>query len=179
MVTLRGDDAARTTCSARCVHDGCGSSGIDVDGSGFATFRGRDMSADSVSWAQGAGSIVSTPADLAVWARALYQGTSLLPPRQKRELLSLISIKTARPLAQPTASDPAGFGLGVAQRFDEHLGRFWFYQGETLGFRAAHLYFPKSGLVVCIFANSRPTEAKSQLPALFATIDKTLRAYQK
>jgi D-alanyl-D-alanine carboxypeptidase len=149
------------------------------DDPGFATFRGRDMSADSVSWAQGAGSMVSTPADLAVWARALYRGTSLLPPRQKRELLSLISIKSARPLAQPTASDPAGFGLGVAQRFDEHLGRFWFYQGETLGFRAAHLYFPKSGLVVSIFANSRPTEAKSQLPALFATIDKTISAYQK
>jgi D-alanyl-D-alanine carboxypeptidase len=79
-------------------------------------------------------------------------------------------------MTEPTANDPAGFGLGVAMRFDPHLGAFWFYQGETLGFRAAHLYFPQRDLVVAIFANSRPTEAKSKLPSLFATIDKSIRA---
>jgi D-alanyl-D-alanine carboxypeptidase len=146
------------------------------DDPGFARLRGSDLSADSVSWAQGAGAIVSTPADLTKWARALYAGSTLLPPAQHRELMSLISIKTARPLREPTASDPAGFGLGVAKRFDPHLGAFWFYQGETLGFRAAHLYFPQRDLVVAIFANSRPTEKESHLPALFATIDKSLRA---
>jgi D-alanyl-D-alanine carboxypeptidase len=146
------------------------------DDPGFATYLGRDMSKDSVSWAQGAGSIVSTPADIATWARALYQGTALLPPRQRRELMSLVSTKTARLLKKPVAADPAGFGLGVAKRIDAHLGSFWFYQGETLGFRAAHLYFPERDLVVAIFANSRPTEAKSKLPELFATIDKRIRA---
>jgi D-alanyl-D-alanine carboxypeptidase len=146
------------------------------DDPGFKGYLGRDMSKDSLSWAQGAGSIVSTPADITTWARALYQGTGLLPPLQRRELMSLVSIKTARPLTEPTASDPAGFGLGVAKRFDPHLGTFWFYQGETLGFRAAHLYFPQRDLVVAIFANSRPIEAKSKLPSLFATIDKSIRA---
>jgi D-alanyl-D-alanine carboxypeptidase len=146
------------------------------DDPGFAGYLGRDVSKDSVSWAQGAGSIVSTPADITTWARALYAGTALLRPQQRRELMSLISTKTARPLKEPTAADPAGFGLGVAKRFDAHLGTFWFYQGETLGFRAAHLYFPKRDLVVAIFANSRPTEANSKLPELFATIDKSLRA---
>ena len=146
------------------------------DDPGFARYLGRDMSKDSLSWAQGAGSIVSTPADITTWARALYQGTTLLPPRQRRELMGLVSTKTARPLTAPTAVDPAGFGLGVAMRFDPHLGAFWFYQGETLGFRAAHLFFPQRDLVVAIFANSRPTEAKSKLPSLFATIDKNIRA---
>ena len=147
------------------------------DDPGFVSLLGRNMSDDSVSWAQGAGSMVSTPADLTTWARALYQGTSLLPPLQRRELMSLVSTKTAKPLSAPTANDPAGFGLGVAQRLDPAFGTFWFYQGETLGFRVAHLSFPKSGIVVSIAANSRPTEAKSKLQALFATIDASIRAY--
>ncbi|MDQ6933188.1 MAG: beta-lactamase family protein [Candidatus Eremiobacteraeota bacterium] len=146
---------------------------------GFGTFLGKDMSGYSLSWAQGAGAIVSTPQDLILWVRALYQGTTLLPQRQKRELLSLISLKTGKPLAVPTARDPAGFGLGVAERFDPKLGSLWFYQGETLGFRAVHLYFPDSGLIVSLFANSRPVESKSKLPQLFSTIYATMKAMRK
>jgi D-alanyl-D-alanine carboxypeptidase len=146
------------------------------DDAGFGRFIGKDVSGYSLSWAQGAGSIVSTPEDLTVWARALYQGTTLLPEKQKAELLSLVSTKTAKPLSKPTVEDPAGFGLGVAERFDARLGAFWFYQGETLGFRAAHLYFPSSGLVVAIFANSRPIEKESELQQLFATVYATIKA---
>ncbi|MGH7707800.1 MAG: serine hydrolase domain-containing protein [Vulcanimicrobiaceae bacterium] len=146
---------------------------------GFGRFLGKDMSGYSVSWAQGAGAIVSTPADLIAWVRALYQGTALLPPKQKRELLSLVSIKSGKPLAAPTAADPAGFGLGVAKRIDPKLGSFWFYQGETLGFRAAHLYFPDSGLVVALFANSRPVESDSKLQQLFSTIYATIKANRR
>ncbi|MBC5824863.1 MAG: beta-lactamase family protein [Candidatus Eremiobacteraeota bacterium] len=148
------------------------------DDAGFGKCLGQDMSGYSLSWAQGAGSIVSTPEDLIAWARALYQGTSLLPPRQKKELLSLISVKTAKPLAAPTADDPAGFGLGVAARKDQ-LGSYWFYQGETLGFRAAHLYFPDFDLVVSLFANSRPVESKSDLHKLFIRIYSTIKARGK
>jgi D-alanyl-D-alanine carboxypeptidase len=143
---------------------------------GFGNFLGRDMSGYSLSWAQGAGAIVSTPTDLTMWARALYQATSLLPATQHREMLSLVSVKTAKPLAVPTRDDPAGFGLGVVQRFDPKLGRFWFYQGETLGFRAVHLYFPNTGLIVCLFANSRPVEASSELQSLFATVYASIHA---
>jgi len=57
------------------------------DDPGFVTLIGKNVTPDSLSWAQGAGSIVSTPEDLTVWARALYQGTTLLPPKQKAELL--------------------------------------------------------------------------------------------
>ncbi|HLY01417.1 MAG TPA: serine hydrolase domain-containing protein [Candidatus Cybelea sp.] len=148
------------------------------DDPGFKTLIGKDVTPYSLSWAQGAGSIVSTPEDLTVWARALYQGTTLLPKKQKAELLSLISTKTAKPLAKPTADDPAGFGLGVAARFMPAFGAFWFYQGETLGFRAAHLYFPDSDLVVAIFANSRPTEKNSDIPQLFQKIYATIKAHR-
>jgi D-alanyl-D-alanine carboxypeptidase len=148
------------------------------DDPGFGKFIGKDMSGYSLSWAQGAGSIVSTPEDLTVWARALYEGTALLPEKQKAELMSLVSTKTAKPLSEPTAEDPSGFGLGVAERYDPKLGAFWFYQGETLGFRAAHLYFPDSGLVVALFANSRPVEKESRLQQLFATVYATIKAAQ-
>jgi D-alanyl-D-alanine carboxypeptidase len=149
------------------------------DDPGFGKFIGKNMSGYSLSWAQGAGSIVSTPEDLTVWARALYEGTTLLPEKQKAELMSLVSTQTAKPLSKPTAEDPAGFGLGVAERYDAKLGAFWFYQGETLGFRAAHLYFSDSGLVVALFANSRPVEKESKLQQLFATVYATIKAAQR
>jgi D-alanyl-D-alanine carboxypeptidase len=145
---------------------------------GFENFMGKNVTPYTVSWAQGAGAIVSTPEDMTVWARALYQGTALLPERQKRELMSMISLKSAKPLAVPTASDPAGFGLGVAQRYDEHWGAFWFYLGETLGFRAAHLYFPNSGLTFAIFANSRPPDKDSHLPQLFKQVYETIQNHR-
>ncbi len=143
----------------------------------FAKFVNKDMTPYTVSWAQGAGSIVSTPEDLTVWARALYEGTTLLPEKQRGELKSLISLKTAKPIEAVSAEDPAGFGLGVAQRFSAPWGgAFWFYQGETLAFRAAHLYFPKSGLVVALFANSRPVDKNSQIQKLFSTVYATIKA---
>lgn len=121
--------------------------------------------------------MVSTPEDLVTWARALYTGTTLLPAKQKAELMSLISTKTAKPLAKPTADDPSGFGLSVTERYDPKLGTSWFYQGETLGFRAAHLYFPNSALVVAIFANSRPVEKESHMAQLCAQLYATIKKY--
>ena len=148
------------------------------DDPGLAKLVGKDVSGYSLSWAQGAGSMVSTPDDLTQWARALYGGTTtLLPAKQRAELVSLVSTKTAKPIAQVTADDPDGFGLGVAQKYIPAFGgSFWFYQGETLGFRAAHIFFPKSRIVVAVFANSRPVEKESQLKELFATIDATIKA---
>ena len=146
------------------------------DDPGFGKFIGKNVTPFSLSWAQGAGSMVATPEDLTVWARALYEGTSLLPEKQKAELLSLISTATAKPLPKATADDPNGFGLGVAQKYMPGFGTFWFYQGETLGFRAAHLYFPDSGLVVAIFANSRPLEKNSNMQQLFKTIYATIQS---
>lgn len=150
---------------------------FEQDDKGLQPLRGRDVSRYSVSWAQGAGSMVSTPEDLVIWARALYTGTTLLPAKQRAELMSLISTKTAKPLAAATADDLSGFGLGVAQRYSPEWGAFWFYQGETLGFRAVHLYFPSPGLVAALFANSRPVEAESQLPQLFAQLYATIKQY--
>lgn len=117
---------------------------------------GRDVSRDSLSWARGAGGVLSTTADMARWARFLYEGW-LLPPQQMAELTSLVSTATGEPIEGTTPDDPTGFGLGVAQLTDA-LGTFWFYEGQTLGFRFLHAYLPESGVVIAIGLNSSPDE---------------------
>ncbi len=56
---------------------------------------GEDQSQASISWAQGAGAIVSSLPDLATWNRALLTGR-VLPRAQQRELTSLVSAATRR-----------------------------------------------------------------------------------
>jgi D-alanyl-D-alanine carboxypeptidase len=134
---------------------------------------GRDVSRDTLSWARGAGGIVSTTSDMTRWERALYGG-HLLPPQQQAELESLVSTTTGQPIASTSATDPQGFGLGVAQLTDEELGTFWFYEGETLGFRALHAYFPESGVIIAIGLNS--ATADDEIATLTKTVYDTLRA---
>jgi D-alanyl-D-alanine carboxypeptidase len=134
---------------------------------------GRDASGDTLSWARAAGAIISTTSDMTRWERALYGGR-LLPPQQQAELENLISTKTAQPIESTSATDPEGFGLGIAQLTDQELGTFWFYEGETLAFRAVHAYFPDSGLIIAIGLNS--AAADDQIATLTKTVYETLRA---
>ena len=116
----------------------------------------RDVSRTTLSWTRGAGGIISTTHDMTVWERALYHGR-LLPRRQQRELRSLVSLKTGKPIRHTTTTDPQGFGLGIAQMTHPEIGRFWFYEGETLGFRTLHVFLPRSGLLFALALNSQPT----------------------
>jgi D-alanyl-D-alanine carboxypeptidase len=117
---------------------------------------GHDVSRTTLSWTRGAGGIISTTHDMTVWEHALYHGR-LLPARQQRELRSLVSSATGKPIRRTTSSDPQGFALGIAQLFDPTLGRVWFYEGETLGFRTLHVYLPASGVIFAVALNSQPT----------------------
>ncbi|WP_255363722.1 serine hydrolase [Geodermatophilus sp. DSM 45219] len=138
----------------------------------FVPLEGRDVSQASLSWARGAGGILSTTADVTSWARLLYAGW-LLPPQQQAELLSLVSTATGEPIEATSPEDPSGFGLGVAQVTDA-MGTFWAYEGQTLGFRFLHAYFPESGLIVAIGLNSSPDE--DQIVALVTSVYDTLVA---
>jgi D-alanyl-D-alanine carboxypeptidase len=126
------------------------------EGPGLSRLLGRDVSRTTLSWARGAGGIISTTHDMTVWERALYHGR-LLPRRQQRELRSLVSLKTGKPIRHTTTTDPEGFGLGIAQMTHPEIGRFWFYEGETLGFRTLHVFLPRSGLLFALALNSQPT----------------------
>jgi len=121
-----------------------------------ASLMGQDMSALSVSWAQGAGGMVSTMEDLTKWVRALYEGP-VLAPAQRRELLRIVSTSTGDPIATTTLRDPRAFGLGVAQLTTTATGTIWFYEGETLGYRVLYAYVPTSGTIIAVGLNSQPT----------------------
>jgi len=124
---------------------------------GFPGWLGRDTSRDTLSWARGAGGIIATTGDMTRWERALYAG-ELLPAEQQAELLSLVSATTGEPIDRTSLADPFGFGLGVAQLTVEGYGTFWFYEGQTLGFRALHAYLPETSLILAIGVNSATTE---------------------
>ena len=114
---------------------------------------GEDQSRSTVSWAQGAGGIVSSLQDLAKWNRALYTGR-VLPTKQQHELTSLVSAQTGEPIKKTTLTDNAGYGLGVNQVTSEGLGTLWYYEGETTGFRVVNIYAPRSGTAITIGVNS-------------------------
>lgn len=125
----------------------------------------HDVKNDSVSWMQAAGGIVASMPDVARWARALYEGP-LLAPKQRRELMTLVSNKTGKPIAAASAAEPAGFGLGVGAGYRPKLGAYWYYQGETLGYRVLYGYFPTSRAVIVIGLNSQPDNAQNHNGAL-------------
>jgi D-alanyl-D-alanine carboxypeptidase len=145
----------------------------DPDAKSLAPLLGLDITGDSVSWMQGAGSIVSTPEDLTRWARALY-GHSLLPPEQQAELVSLVSTKTGKPIAKTSPQDPRGFGLGLVEVTAPKLGTFWFYEGETLGFRMVHVYLPRQNAVFAFALNSQPDGKEDHAGKLAESIYTTL-----
>jgi D-alanyl-D-alanine carboxypeptidase len=129
----------------------------------------------ALTWVQGSGGIVSSLADLTTWERALYQGHEL-PPLQQRQLESLVSVVTGQPIAKATPEDP-GFGLGVGQADNAIIGTYWYYEGETFGFRVLHIYQPASGVIIALAANSGALDTNDQLSGLLVTVFKTLQTY--
>jgi D-alanyl-D-alanine carboxypeptidase len=139
----------------------------------MASFMGSDVSRDSMSWARGAGGILATTSDMTHWERALYTGR-LLPPRQQRELTGLVSRRTGQLIDQTSPSDPSGFGLGVDQATTATLGTMWLYEGGTLGFRALHVYFPRTGVILALTLNSQAS--KDDIFPLAETVYDNLRS---
>jgi D-alanyl-D-alanine carboxypeptidase len=132
---------------------------------------GKAMPRLALTWAQAAGGIVSSLADMTTWDRALYTGR-LLPPRQQQQLESLISETTGKPIRRTTAADPIGYGLGVQQVFNPQTGIIWDYEGQAFGARVLHLYLPRTGLLIAVAANSSATN--DDLPDLSGAVYQTL-----
>jgi D-alanyl-D-alanine carboxypeptidase len=146
----------------------------DPDNAGLQPLYGKDMRDFSASWAQAAGAIVASPADVGRWSRARYVG-DLLKPQQRRELMSLISAKTGQPISKVTPDDPRGFGLGVVRALLPPIGKFWFYEGETLGYRVAYAWFPETDTVIVVALNSQPDSKEDHIGKLIEAIHATLQ----
>jgi D-alanyl-D-alanine carboxypeptidase len=115
---------------------------------------GKDLHTNNLSWAGAAGGIVSNSEDITKWVKAIFIDDDILDKAQKEKLTRLISVDTGEPLSKTTEDDPRGFGLGVIQAYDEHLGRYWFYEGKTLGFRALYFYSPCNNVIISTIFNS-------------------------
>lgn len=115
---------------------------------------GQDVSSNNMTWAGAAGAIVSTSDDVVKWVKALYTSQTLLDAAQRAALTSVISQTTGKPINDVTKDDPRGFGLGVVRGYDPMLGKYWFYEGETVGFRALYFYQPCSGIIISAIFNS-------------------------
>ena len=137
---------------------------------------GKAMPSLALTWAQAAGGIVSSLADMTTWDRALYTGR-LLPPRQQHQLESLVSEATGKPIRRATLASPIGYGLGVQQVFNPQTGIIWDYEGQAFGARVLHLYLPHTGLLIAVAANSSATnDDLSELSgAVYQTLHKAGR----
>ena len=65
-----------------------------------------------------------------------------------------MSETTGKPIRRTTLADPSGYGLGVQQQFSRQTGIFWDYEGQAFGARVLQLYFPRTGLLIAVAANS-------------------------
>ena len=142
--------------------------------SAVPSLLGEPMPPLALTWAQGAGAIVSSLQNMTTWDRDLYLGREL-PPRQQRQLESLVSETTGKPISTTTPADPAGYGLGVQQLTYQPIGTVWTYEGGTLGYRVEHYYFPHSAIIIALAVNSATDAANDQLGTLAVTVYQTLQ----
>ena len=128
----------------------------------LAPLIGKDMRMQNRSWAGEAGAIISNPRDLALWIRPLFD-KRVIPAKQLEEMTTLVSNKTGLPLQEVSADEPVGFGLGLGRFHRKELGgAYWFYEGETLGFRTIFAYWPQFDLLITGSVNSRPPNGEDQ-----------------
>jgi D-alanyl-D-alanine carboxypeptidase len=146
----------------------------DPDNAGLQPIYNTNVKPYSMSWTQAAGGIVATPSDVTRWARALYAGT-LLPAKQHAEMQELVSMKTGRRIVQTTPGDPRGFGLGVGEALMPQMGRVWFYEGETLGYRVLQVQLAQSHAIVCVALNSQPNAKDDKIGELMTRIVTALK----
>jgi len=128
----------------------------------LAPLIGKDMRLQNRSWAAEAGAIISNPRDLGSWIRAVFE-KRVFPAKQLEEMTTMVSNKTGLPLPEVTADDPGGFGLGLGRFYRKELGgAYWFYEGETLGFRTIFAYWPQNDLLITGAVNSRPPNGEDK-----------------
>lgn len=127
-----------------------------------APIIGRDMRKASTSWMQSAGGAVSNARDVDRWMRAVLGG-KVVPAKQQKEWMRLISTKTGEPIQTVSADDPGGFALGLGRKILGDIGAQWFYLGESLGYRTLYVWFDDEDLMITVQTNSQPPEDTDKL----------------
>ncbi len=127
---------------------------------------GRDVTDTDLSWAGAAGAIVANSADVLTWVNYLFIEDKLLSGSEKKTMQTLISLSTGKPVAQTNKDTPKAFGLGISQGYSEQMGRYWFYEGKTLGYRAIYMCKPEEKLIIVALFNSATNEENDHVGEL-------------
>ena len=129
------------------------------------TLLPQDVSDANPSFGWTAGSVISTPDDLAVWAHALVSGTLLDPATQR---LRLDSIRSLGP-DYPQAEGVYGYGYGM-----DRLWTYYGHGGQITGYNTEMKSDPDTGTDIVVFA--AVTLAPDGTPVAPALLDAVIRA---
>jgi D-alanyl-D-alanine carboxypeptidase len=138
---------------------------------------GQDLKTANLSIYDASGGIVASLSDVSRWVRAMFSDT-LLPPKQKEELFSLVSEFSGKPIAAVSKDDRTGFSMGIVQGWLPFLKSpiVWTYTGQSYGYTVQWFRRPGDELVFVIGVNSvanTPT-AKNDIPPLYETVFRIL-----
>ncbi len=131
---------------------------------------GRDMKNNNLSWAGAAGGIVANSEDVLHWVQALFEEDLLLNKAQKKQMQELVSTENGKPIERTDSENSEGFGLGIVQKYDPNIGRFWFYEGETLGYRSFYIYVPCNKVIIVALFNSATNSENDHGGALMTAL---------
>lgn len=103
------------------------------------------------------GGLVTTPADLARWAKFLYEGKAF-PPKFMKDLLTTVK---AHGRAQ------GEYGLGVEVR-DSSWGKTWGHDGWFPGYLSSMIYIPSAKVSIAVQINTDDMRAAKKSPYDYA-----------
>lgn len=131
-----------------------------VHGYGYNVYEnpelvGRDVTENNLSWAGAAGGLVGNSEDVIHWVDALFNDKQFLDPTQRQKMTQIVSTKTGEPIKKTSKKHPRGFGLGIVQAYEKGIGRFWYYEGQTIGYRAFYMYTPCNQVLISALFNSQ------------------------
>jgi D-alanyl-D-alanine carboxypeptidase len=101
-----------------------------------------DVTGWNRGWADSAGGIVSTPSDLALFIRALFNGDLF---KERGTLAEMMDIQ---------ASGEARYGLGIRRMTSPGDPVGWGHGGATLGYQTMLIYIPADDTVLVLMTNN-------------------------
>jgi CubicO group peptidase (beta-lactamase class C family) len=157
----------------------------DFDGDGKITTADYLNEVDEVSkqgltWAGGAGGIVSTSAEHAKIGRALFQGEMLSPATLQLMINDNTDLFKAAGLPPGSASgnlEGSFYGLGVEGGSVTGVGKYLGHNGATIGWGSEFAYLPDRNITVSVLASQPTATGRSELEdSAFIATTKNIRS---